>query len=109
MTGSQKMLIGTTGTLLMAFIVFGICTWIRVVESIPYSTGCATTLVQISRQSATARLFFLGVFVIGVVVFELSRRQFSTSWRFVYLVILGLAAALLVAPRLIDLLFLPVP
>jgi hypothetical protein len=105
MTGAQKALIGCAGTLLMAFVVFGIYTWVRVIETIPYSSSCATTLVQISRQSAMARPFFLGSFIIGVVAFELSRRQLSKSWRYIYLITLGLGAALLIAPWLVDLFY----
>jgi hypothetical protein len=38
MTGIQKALIGSAGTLLMAFVVFGIYPWVRVIEVIPYSS-----------------------------------------------------------------------
>jgi hypothetical protein len=93
----------STGLLLAAFVAYGVYTWIRVIQVIPYSSSCLTTLVQISDQSARIRPFFIGSFVIGIVIFELSRRQLSKGWRFAYLVTLGAGAALLVAPWLIDL------
>ena len=91
--------------LLMAFVAFGVFTWVRVLQVIPDSSSCATTLVQISRQSAAVRPFFLGVFIISAVVFEFSRRQFPTAWRYVFLVTLGLAAALIVIPWLVSMIY----
>jgi hypothetical protein len=105
MAGTQKALIGSTGALLLAFVVFGIYTWVRVLQVIPYSTSCATTLVQISQQSAAVRPFFIGAFVIGVGVFEFSRRQLPRGWRFAFLITLGFGAALLVAPWVVDLFY----
>ena len=89
-------------TVLMGFVVFGIYIWVRVIQVIPYSSSCATTLVQISQRSAAARPVFLGVFVISVVVFELSRRTLSRPWRFAYLGTLGLGAGLIVMPWLVS-------
>jgi hypothetical protein len=102
MAGTQKALIGSTGAVLLAFVAFGVYTWVRVLQVIPYSTSCATTLVQISHQSAAVRPFFLGALAIGIVVFEFSRRQLRRSWRFAYLITLGFGAALLVAPWVVD-------
>jgi hypothetical protein len=62
-------------------------------------------LVQISQQSAAARPFFIGAFVAGVAVFELSCRQVLRGWRFVYLITLGFGAALLVAPWIVGLFY----
>jgi hypothetical protein len=89
--------------LLTGFCAYSIYTWIRVIEVIPYSSSCVTTLVQISRQSAMVRPFFVCSFIIGVVVFELSRRWLPARWRSVYLIVLGVGAALLFAPWLVDL------
>jgi hypothetical protein len=58
MSSTQKTLVGSMAVLLMAFVVFGVFTWVRVLQVIPYSSSCATTLVQISRQSAAAVHFF---------------------------------------------------
>jgi hypothetical protein len=101
--GRQKVLIAGSGVLLAAFVAYGVYTWVRVIEMIPYSSSCATTLFQISQRSAMVRPFFLGAFAIGAVVFELSRRQLPGRWRIAYLVTLGLGAALIVAPWLVGL------
>lgn len=103
MNGGRKVLIAGSGVLLATFVAYGVYTWVRVIEVIPYSSSCATTLIQISQRSAMARPYFLGAFVIGAVVFELSRRQLPGGWRIAYLVTLGLATALIVAPWLVGL------
>ena len=105
MSSTQKAVVGSTGVLLLAFVAFGIFTWIRVLQVIPYSSSCATTLIQISQQSAMVRPFFIGAFVVGVVAFEYSRRGLPKGLRFAYLITLGLGAALLVAPWLVDLVY----
>jgi hypothetical protein len=101
--GRQKVLIVGSGVLLAAFVTYGVYSWVRVIEVIPYSSSCVATLVQISQRSAMVRPFFLGVFALGAVVFELSRRQLPGRWRIAYLLILGLGAALIVAPWLVAL------
>ena len=105
MSTAQKTLVGSTGVLLLAFVVFGIFTWIRVLQVIPYSSSCATTLVRISQQSAMVRPFFIGAFVISVAAFEFSRRDLPRVLRFAYVTALGLGAALLVAPWIVDLVY----
>ena len=105
MSSTQKTLVGSTGVLLLAFVAFGIFTWVRVIQVIPYSSSCATTLIQISRQSAMIRPFFIGVFVVAVAAFEFSRRGLPKGLRFAYLITLGLGAALLVVPWLVDLVY----
>jgi hypothetical protein len=105
MSITQKAVVGSTGVLLLAFVAFGIFTWMRVLQVIPYSSSCATTLIQISQQSAMVRPFFIGAFVVGVVALEFSRRGLPKSLRFAYLITLGLGAALLVAPWLVDLVY----
>jgi hypothetical protein len=105
MSSTQKAFVGSTGLLLLAFVAFGIFTWVRVLQVIPYSSSCATTLIQISQQSAMVRPFFIGVFVVGAVAFEFSRRGLPKSLRFAYLIMLGLGAALLVAPWRVDLVY----
>lgn len=101
----QKTIIVSTGVLLLAFVVFGLYTWVRVVQVIPYSTNCATTLIQISQQSATIRPYFISAFVITLVAFEFSRPALPKRLRYAYLITLGLGAALLVVPWLIKLTF----
>jgi len=103
MSTTQKTLVGSTGVFLLAFIVFGIYTWVRVIQVISYSSSCATTLVQISQQSANVRPFFIGAFVVSIATFEFSRRGLPKGLRFAYLITLGLAAALLVAPWIVHL------
>jgi hypothetical protein len=103
--GPQKVLIAGSGVVLAAFVAYGVYTWVRVIEVIPGSSSCATTLFQISQRSAMVRPFFLGAFAIGAAVFELSRRQLPGGWRIAYLVILGLATALIVAPWLVGLVY----
>ncbi len=105
MSSTLKALVGSTGVLLLAFVAFGIFTWIRVLQVIPCSSCFATTLMQISQQSAMVRPFFIGAFVVGVAAFEFSRRGLPKSLRFAYLITLGLGAALLVAPWLVDLVY----
>lgn len=105
MSGTQKTLVGSTGVLLLAFIVFGVVTWIRVLHVIPYSSSCATTLIQISRQSAMVRPFFIGALALSVAAFEFSRHGLPGGLRFAYLVLFGLGAALLVAPWIVDLFY----
>ena|ERR1035437_366710 len=105
MSSTQKTLVGSMAVLLMAFVVFGVFTWVRVLQVIPYSSSCATTLVQISRQSAAVRPFFLGAFIISTFVFEFSRRQLPRVWRYVFLVTLGLAAGLIVIPWLVSMIY----
>lgn len=105
MSGAQNTLVGSTGILLLAFVAFGVFTWVRVLQVIPYSSSCATTLVQISQQSAMARPLFIGVFVLNVVAFEFARRGLPRGLRFAYLITLGLGAALLVAPWIVDLVY----
>src|SRR5574342_40582 len=102
MSSTQKISVGGTGVLLLAFVVFGIFTRIRVIQVIPYSSSCATTLVHISQQSAMVRPFFIGVLVLSVAAFEFARRGLPRGLRFAYLITLGLGAALLVAPRIVD-------
>jgi len=103
MTVTQKALIASTAALLLAFIAFGVYTWVRVLQVNPYSTSCATTLVQISQQSTAVRPFFIGALVGGAGVFEFSGRQLARGWRFAYLVTLGFGTALLVVPWIVDL------
>jgi hypothetical protein len=105
MSSTQKAVVGSIGVLLLAFVAFGIFTWIRVLQVIPYSSSCATTLIQISQQSATVRPFFIGAFILGAVAFKISRRALPRGLRLAYLIILGLGAALLVAPWLVDLVY----
>ena len=105
MNSTQKTLMGSTGVLLLAFVVFGIYTWVRVIQVIPYSSSCATTLVQISQQSAMVRPFFIGAFVLSLGAFEFFRRGLPRGVRFAYLLTLGLGAALLVAPWIVDLVY----
>lgn len=102
MSSTQKALVGSTGLLLLAFVAFGIFTWVRVLQVVPYSSSCVTTLVEISQQSAMVRPFFIGTLVGGVAAFEFSRRGLPKGLRFLYLITLGLGAALLVAPWLVD-------
>ncbi|MBI1177018.1 hypothetical protein GC207_06215 [bacterium] len=103
MCSKQKMLVGSTGILLLGFVVSGIFTWIRVILVIPYSSSCATTLIQISQQSAMVRPFFLGAFVLSVAAYQFSRHGLRRGLRFAYLAIIGLGAALLVAPWIVEL------
>jgi hypothetical protein len=105
MSIAQKTLVGSTGVSLLAFVVFGIYTWVRVIQVIPYSSSCTTNLVQISQQSATVRPFFIGAFVLGVVAFEFSRRALPNGLRFAYVLVLGLGSALMVAPWIVDLVY----
>ena len=105
MSSTQKALTGGTGVLLLAFVVFGIYTWVRVLQVIPHSSSCPTTLIQISQQSAMVRPFFIGALLVGAGVFEFSRGQLPRGWRFAYLITLGFGAALLVAPWLVDLVY----
>lgn len=105
MNSTQKAFLGGSGVLVLSFDVFGVFTWIRVLHVIPDSSSCASTLIQISQQSATVRPFFIGAFVLGVAVFEFSRRALPRGLRFAYLLTLGLGAALLVAPWLVDLVY----
>jgi hypothetical protein len=105
MSTAQKTLVGSTGVLLLAFVAFGIYTWVRVIQVIPYSSSCATTLVRISQQSAMVRPFFIGAFVLSVAAFEFARRGLPRGLRFAYLITLGLGAALLVAPWVVDLVY----
>jgi len=97
--------LGAPGVLLLAFVAFCVFTWVRVLQVIPYSSSCATTLIQISQQNAMVRPLFIGAFVVGVVAFELSRRGLPKSLRVGYLLTLGVGAALLVAPWLVDLVY----
>lgn len=101
MTSTQKAVLGATGVLLLGFVVFGIYTWIRVLQVIPYSSNCATTLVQISQQSSKVQPFFLVSLLVSAAVFEFSHRKLPRGWRFAYLITLGLGVALLVAPWLV--------
>ena len=103
MSTAQKTLVGSTGVLVLAFVVFGVFTWVRVLQVIPYSSSCATTLVQISQQTAMVRPFFIGSFVLSVVAFGFTRRGLPRGLRFAYLITLGIGAALLVAPWIVDL------
>jgi len=48
---------------------------------------------------------FIGAFVVSVGAFEFSRRGLPKGLRFAYLITLGLGAALLVAPWLVDLIY----
>src|SRR5215472_3170744 len=48
MSSTQKTLVGSLGVLLLAFVVFGVFTWIRVIQVTPYSSSCPTTLIEIS-------------------------------------------------------------
>jgi len=101
-SGIKKTVVGVSALLLMAFICFGIYTWVRTVRTIPYSSNCLTKLVQISRQSSAVRPFFIGAFLVNVVVFESISRQIRGSWRLAYLILLGFGAALLVAPWIVN-------
>jgi hypothetical protein len=101
----MKALLGGMVALLMAFVVFHIYTWWRVIEIIPASSSGPTTLVRIARETAMVRPFFLGTFVITLASFELFRRRLNTGWRIAYLITLGLSTALLVAPWLVDVVF----
>jgi hypothetical protein len=101
----MKTLVSSMAVLLMAFVIFGLVTWVRVLQVIPYSSSCATTLVQISRQSAAVRPFFLAAFIISVFVFESSRRKLPRSWRYGFLVTLGLAAGLIIIPWLVSVIY----
>ena len=103
MSNTQKALVCVSGTLLMALVAFGVYSWMRVLQTIPYSSSCATTLVQISKQSAIMRPFLLGAFILCGVTLEFSLRQLRRGWRFAYVGTLGLGAALLVAPWIVDL------
>src|SRR6266536_632072 len=103
MSSTQKAVVGSTGVLFLAFVTFGIITWIRVLQVIPYSSSCATTLIQISQQTAMIGPFFIGAFVVGVVAFEFSLRGLPKGLRFAYLITLGLEAAFLLAHWLVDL------
>jgi hypothetical protein len=103
MSGPQKALTGSTGALLLAFVAFGAYTWLRVLQVLPHSTSCITTLVEISKQSAAVRPFFIRAFIVSAGVFEFTRRQLPTGWRVAYLITLGLGAALLVAPWIVSL------
>lgn len=105
MSSTKKVLVGSTGVLLLAFVAFSIFTWVRVLQVIPYSSSCVTTLIQISQQSAMIRPFFIGAFVVSVAAFESSRRGLPRALRFAYLITLGIGAALLVAPWLVDLVY----
>jgi hypothetical protein len=103
MTGIQRTLVLGTNFILGAFGAYGIYTWVRVLEVIPYSSGSATTLVQISQRSAMVRPFFLAAFAICAVTFELSYRRMPKGWRIAYIVPLGIGMALIVAPWLVGL------
>ncbi|HXT41038.1 MAG TPA: hypothetical protein VN887_13590 [Candidatus Angelobacter sp.] len=105
MSSTQKAVVGSTGILLLSFVTFGIVTWVRVLRVIPYSSGCATTLIQISQHSAMVRPFFVGAFVVGVVAFQFSRRGLPKGLRFAYLITLGLGAALSIAPWMVYLVY----
>jgi hypothetical protein len=101
MSGIQKTLAGSTGALLLAFVVHGILTWIRVLQVIQYSSSCATTLIQITQESATVRPFFVGAFTLCMAAFEFSRRGLPKGLRFAWLFTLGFGAALLVMPWIV--------
>jgi len=105
MSSTQKTLVVSTGVLLLAFVLFGVITWIRVLQVIPYSSSCATTLIRISQQSAMVRPFFIGAFVLSLAAFEFSRRSLPKGLRLAYLITRGLGAALLVAPWIVDLVY----
>jgi len=104
MSTNYRVWTASTGLLLAAFVGYGIYSWIRVLQTIPYSSNCITTLVEISQRSAGVRPFFIGALLVGAVTFELARRELARGWRFAYLITVGLAAALLVVPWLVDLL-----
>ena len=97
----QKALIGASGSLLLGFVVFGIYLQIRVLQVIPYSSNCATTLLHISQQSAKVQPFFLVSLIISAAIFEFSHRKLPRSWRLAYLITLGLGVALMVLPWLV--------
>jgi len=106
MSSTQKTLVGSLGVLLLAFVVFGVFTWIRVIQVTPYSSSCPTTLIEISQRSSMVRPFFIGTFVFSIAAFEFARRRgLPKGLRFAYLVTLGLGAALLVAPWIVRLVY----
>jgi hypothetical protein len=76
-----------------------------VLQVIPYSSSCPTTLIQISQQSAVVRPFFIGSLIVGIGAFEFSRRDLPKRLRFAYLITLGLGTALLVAPWIVHLVY----
>ena len=89
----------------MAFVVFGVLNWVHTLQTMACSPDCLTGLLQLSRQSAAVRPFFLAAFAASVLVFELSRHQLSKAWRYIFLVAVGLAAGLVVMPWLVRMFY----
>jgi hypothetical protein len=101
MTATQKALIGSTGALLIAFVVFDVHMWVRYTQAIPFSWNCTFSLARIGREHVAVYPFYFVAFAIGVCVFEFSRRQMPRSWRFAYLLVLGFGAASLILPWIV--------
>lgn len=103
MTNAHRAVIAGTGILLAAFVVYGVYTWVQVIEVIPASYNCLTTLARISDQNAAVRPLFWTAFIISTIVYGLFCRRLYIGWRVVYLIVLGLGSALIVAPWLVGL------